>query len=83
MPPRLFAGRTFVLSNALTFLVYAALGGVMVLMVLQLQVSLHYPPMVAGLAGIPITLLLLALSAKSGSLAQKFGPRTHLVGGRS
>jgi EmrB/QacA subfamily drug resistance transporter len=81
VPPSLFADRTFVLSNALTFLVYAALGGVMVLMVLQLQVSLHYPPTIAGLASVPITLLLLALSAKSGSLAQKFGPRAQLVGG--
>ncbi|WP_033442569.1 MFS transporter [Saccharothrix sp. NRRL B-16314] len=81
VPPSLFADRTFVLSNALTFLVYAALGGVMVLMVLQLQVSLHYPPTVAGLASVPITLLLLALSAKSGSLAQKFGPRAQLVAG--
>jgi MFS family permease len=81
VPPQLFANRTFVLANALTFLVYAALGGVMVLMVLQLQVSLHYSPTASGLASVPITLIMLALSARSGSLAQRIGPRAQLVGG--
>ncbi|WP_268957668.1 MFS transporter [Saccharothrix sp. 6-C] len=81
VPPQLFANRTFVLSNALTFLVYAALGGVSVLMVLQLQVSLHYSPTASGLASVPITILLLVLSARSGALAQKIGPRAQLVGG--
>ncbi|WP_443217016.1 MFS transporter [Saccharothrix sp. ALI-22-I] len=81
VPPQLFANRTFVLANALTFLVYAALGGVMVLMVLQLQVSLNYSPTAAGLAGVPITIILLVLSARSGNLAQKIGPRAQLVGG--
>ncbi|XVS64911.1 MFS transporter [Actinosynnema sp. CA-299493] len=81
VPPQLFANRTFVLSNALTFLVYAALGGVMVLMVLQLQVSLHYSPTASGLASVPITIILLVLSARSGALAQKIGPRVQLVAG--
>jgi MFS family permease len=81
VPPQLFASRTFVLANALTFLVYAALGGVMVLMVLQLQVSLKYSPTASGLASLPITLIMLALSARSGALAQRIGPRAQLVGG--
>ncbi|XVV04294.1 MFS transporter [Actinosynnema sp. CA-248983] len=79
VPPQLFSDRTFVLANALTFLVYAALGGVMVLLVMQLQVSLGYSPMAAGLAGLPITALLLALSARSGRVAQQIGPRAQLV----
>ncbi|MBB5956603.1 EmrB/QacA subfamily drug resistance transporter [Saccharothrix tamanrassetensis] len=81
VPPRLFGNRTFVLANALTFLVYAALGGVMVLMVLQLQVSLGYSPTAAGLASLPITVIMLVLSARSGRLAQRIGPRTQLVVG--
>ncbi|RKT52255.1 MFS transporter [Saccharothrix australiensis] len=81
VPPRLFANRTFVLANALTFLLYAALGGVMVLMVLQLQVSLGYGPTAAGLASLPITLIMLALSARSGRVAQRIGPRAQLVVG--
>ncbi|GAA3993864.1 MFS transporter [Allokutzneria multivorans] len=81
VPPSLFATRTFVLSNALTLVVYAALGSIMVLLVLQLQVSLGYSPTAAGLAGLPITVLMLVLSARSGKLAQRIGPRAQLVVG--
>lgn len=81
VPPALFANRTFVLANALTFLMYAALGSVMVLMVLQLQVSLGYSPTAAGMASLPITVIMLLLSARSGRLAQRIGPRAQLVAG--
>lgn len=81
VPPMLFRDRTFTLSNALTFVVYAALGGVMMLLVLQLQVSLGYSPTLAGLAGLPITILMLLLSSRSGALAQRIGPRAQLVAG--
>ncbi|HET9139900.1 MFS transporter [Actinophytocola sp.] len=81
VPPDMFADRTFTLANALTFVVYAALSGVMVLFVMQLQVSLGYPPTLAGLAGLPITLTMLLLSARSGRLAQRYGPRWFLVAG--
>lgn len=81
VPPDLFASATFTLANALTLLMYAALGGVMTLLVLQLQVSLGYPPAAAGLAGLPITVIMLLLSARSGRLAQRIGPRWQLVGG--
>ncbi len=79
VPPDLFADRTFVVSNALTFVVYAALGGVMMLFVLQLQTSLGYSPTAAGLAGLPISVLMLLLSARSGRAAQRFGPKWFLV----
>ncbi|MGH3759145.1 MFS transporter [Actinophytocola sp.] len=81
VPPDLFANRTFLVSNALTFVVYAALGGVMMLFVLQLQISLGYSPTAAGLAGLPISALMLLLSARSGKAAQRFGPRWFLVVG--
>jgi EmrB/QacA subfamily drug resistance transporter len=81
VPPSLFRDRTFTLANLLTFVVYAALGSVMLLLVVQLQVSLHYPPTLAGLAGLPLTVLMLLLSARSGRLAQRIGPRTQLVVG--
>jgi EmrB/QacA subfamily drug resistance transporter len=81
VPPALFRDRTFTLANLLTFVVYAALGSVILLLVVQLQVSLHYPPTLAGLAGLPITVLMLLLSARSGRLAQRIGPRTQLVVG--
>lgn len=81
VPPSLFHDRTFTVANLLTFVVYAALGGLMMLLVVQLQVSLHYPPTLAGLAGLPITILMLLLSARSGKLAQRIGPRMQLVVG--
>ncbi|WP_410600121.1 MFS transporter [Amycolatopsis sp. lyj-90] len=81
VPPKLFRDRTFSLANALTFVVYAALGGVMMLMVMQLQVSLGYSPTAAGLAGLPITVIMLLFSGRSGALAQRIGPRAQLVVG--
>lgn len=81
VPPAMFADRTFTLSNGLTFVVYAALGGVLMLLVLQLQVSLGYSPTAAGIAGLPITILMLLLSGRSGALAQRIGPRLQLVVG--
>ncbi|WP_424190388.1 MFS transporter [Actinokineospora sp. G85] len=81
VPPVLFADRTFVAANLLTLVVYAALGSVLVLMVLQLQTSLGYGPTAAGLAGLPITVIMLALSARSGRAAARLGPRWFLVVG--
>ncbi|MFL6123942.1 MFS transporter [Actinophytocola sp.] len=81
VPPDIFANRTFVVANLLTFVIYAALGGVMMLFVMQLQVSLGYAPTLAGLASLPISVIMLLLSAHSGRLAQKFGPKPFLVVG--
>jgi MFS family permease len=81
VPPEMFRDRTFTLANALTFVVYTALGGVMMLMVLQLQVSLGYSPTAAGIAGLPITIIMLLTSSWSGKLASRIGPRLQLVVG--
>jgi EmrB/QacA subfamily drug resistance transporter len=81
VPPNLFVERTFTLANGLTFVVYAALGGVLMLLVLQLQVSLGYSPTAAGISGLPITIIMLLLSGRSGALAQRIGPRLQLVAG--
>ncbi|MDT7725794.1 MAG: hypothetical protein QOI21_2370 [Actinomycetota bacterium] len=81
VPPELFRDRTFTLANCLTFAMYAGLGGVMMLMVMQLQVSLGYTPTAAGLAGLPLTVIMLLLSGRSGALAQRIGPRAQLVAG--
>ena len=81
VPPALFRDRTFTLANGLTFAMYAGLGGVMMLMVMQLQVSLDYSPTAAGLAGLPLTVIMLLLSGRSGALAQRIGPRLQLVVG--
>jgi hypothetical protein len=50
-------------------------------LVLQLQVSAGYTPFEAGLATLPITLVLLALSSRAGALATRIGPRPLMAGG--
>ena len=48
VPPALFASRQFSAANAMTLLVYAALGAVFFFLVLQLQTVLGYGPLLAG-----------------------------------
>ncbi len=81
MPLEMFASRQFSAANLVTFVVYAALGGVFFLLVSFLQISLGYSPIAAGAASLPVTLLMLLLSARSGALAQRIGPRIPLTVG--
>jgi EmrB/QacA subfamily drug resistance transporter len=81
LPLDLFRARVFSAVNIVTFLVYAALGGVFFFLVVQLQVVARFPPLEAGLALIPVTLLMLLLSARVGSLANRIGPRLPMTTG--
>lgn len=81
VPPGLFASRQFTAANAVTLLVYAALGVVFVLLVLHLQVVAGYDPLPAGTAVLPVTALMLLFSARVGALAQRIGPRPLLTAG--
>ena len=51
------------------------------LLVLQLQVVSGFSPLEAGTALLPVTVLMLGLSARSGSLAQRIGPRWPITAG--
>ncbi|GAA4217383.1 MFS transporter [Actinocatenispora rupis] len=79
MPPDLFRSTTFSAVNAVTFMVYAALGGMIFFLVLQLQTVSGFSALAAGIALLPFTVLMLLLSATSGSIAQKIGPRPQLI----
>ncbi|MGY1651821.1 MFS transporter [Geodermatophilus sp. SYSU D01119] len=81
VPPVLFRSRVFTAVNAVTLLVYAALGVVFVLLVLHLQVVAGYSPLVAGTALLPVTALMLLFSARVGALAQRIGARPLLTAG--
>ncbi|MGE5408765.1 MAG: DHA2 family efflux MFS transporter permease subunit [Syntrophothermus sp.] len=81
LPLEIFSSRQFSAANAVTFVVYAALGGVFFLLVAFLQISMGYTPVEAGAATLPVTLIMLALSARSGALAQRIGPRLPLTVG--
>jgi EmrB/QacA subfamily drug resistance transporter len=81
VPPSLFASRVFLAANLVTFAVYAALGGVFFLLVLQLQFAVGYSPIAAGVATLPITALMLVLSARAGRIAGRIGPRVPMTVG--
>ena len=81
LPLAMFRSRQFSGANATTFAVYAALGGAFFLLVLQLQVGLGYSAMAAGASLLPVTLLMLALSARAAQLAQRVGPRWPMTVG--
>jgi EmrB/QacA subfamily drug resistance transporter len=71
LPLEVFASRAFTAANLVTFAVYAALGGVLFLVVLNLQVVAGFAPLAAGTALLPVTVLMLLLSARAGALAQR------------
>jgi EmrB/QacA subfamily drug resistance transporter len=81
VPPGLFASRQFTVTNVVTFAIYAAFGAVFFLLVLHLQVVAGFSPLAAGTAMLPTTLLLLLLSARSGALAARIGPRLPMAAG--
>ena len=79
LPPGIFSSRQFTAANLVTLAVYAGLGAVFFLLVVQLQQVLGYTALEAGAASLPITVLMLALSARSGQLAQRIGPRPQMT----
>jgi EmrB/QacA subfamily drug resistance transporter len=81
MPLSLFRVRTFSASNAMTFLVYAALGAMSFFLVLQLQTVSGYTAFQAGSATLPITICMLLLAAKGGELGSRIGPRIPMTVG--
>lgn len=81
VPLSLFADRVFTAANVCTFAIYAALSGTMFLLVLQLQYVAGYTPLEAGLATLPLTVLMLLLSSRAGELGQRIGPRVPMTVG--
>lgn len=81
LPPALFRWRPFAGANGATLLVYAALSGTFFFLVVTLQVVAGYSPLAAGVAPLPVTLLLLALSPTAGSIGTRLGPRLPMTAG--
>ncbi len=75
LPMTVFRSRQFSVANVVTFVVYAALGGLLFLLVVDLQQVLGYSPLAAGAALLPITVIMLLFSARAGQLSQRIGPR--------
>ena len=81
LPLTLFANRTFSGANALTVLLYAALGGALFLLPFVLIQAHDYSALAAGAAFLPFSLIMGLGSRWSGGLIEKFGARTPLVVG--
>jgi EmrB/QacA subfamily drug resistance transporter len=78
LPLGIFSNRQFTVTNAVTFVVYAGLGGVLFLLPAMLQVVNGYSPLESGIALLPLTAVMLAFSARSGRLAASIGPRLQM-----
>jgi EmrB/QacA subfamily drug resistance transporter len=81
LPPQLFRSRQFTGANLTTLAVYTAVGGALFLLALQLQESLHYSALAAGLATMPTTVIMLIGSPWAGAFAQRTGPRLPMTVG--
>ena len=79
LPLGLFRARQFSGANAVTFAVYGALGGALFLLPVELQIVAHYSPLASGLALLPVTLVMLVFSARSGQLSARIGPRLQMT----
>ena len=78
VPPSMFRNVQFTATNVVTFVVYAALGGVFFLLMVQLEVVAGFSPLVAGSALLPVTVIMLLLSERAGALSASIGPRLPL-----
>ncbi len=79
LPLRLFAARNFRWGNAATAAIYGALGFGGFVVTLFLQQVAGYPATAAGLAQLPVTLGMLTLSTRFGTLAGRYGPRLFMT----
>ena len=81
LPLALFRSRQFSGANVVTLVVYAALSGALFLLPVQLQRVVGFSPVAAGSALLPVTAVMLLLSARMGRLAQRIGPRKPMTVG--
>ncbi|MCU4183390.1 MFS transporter [Acidiferrimicrobium sp. IK] len=81
LPLEMFKHRQFAAANAVTFVVYGALGGSLFLLPVALQTVDGYSPLSSGLALLPVTALMLVFSPRSAALAARIGPRLQMSAG--
>ncbi len=79
LPLSLFSSTQFTSANIVTFIVYGALGGALFLLPIQLQQVSGYTALEAGISLLPVTVIMLLLSARSGALAARIGPRLQMT----
>lgn len=75
LPPRLFRERNFAVGNLATVAVYGALAFGPFVITLFVQQVAGYSATAAGLALLPVTLVMLVASGRFGDLAARYGAR--------
>jgi MFS family permease len=81
VPLGLFEIRTFAAANLLTLFLYAALAGLFFFFPFELIQARGYSPAAAGMAALPLVVIMSVLSRRTGMLADRHGPRPFLIAG--
>lgn len=81
LPLELFRVRNFWTGNVATTFIYGALALNGFVVVVYLQQGAGLPATLAGLASLPVTILLILLSSRAGALSGKWGPRIFMTVG--
>jgi EmrB/QacA subfamily drug resistance transporter len=74
MPLAMFASKPFLGLTVLTFLLYGALGGMLLLLPYVLIAAGGYSPLQAGLSLLPFSVLIGTMSRLMGRLSERIGP---------
>jgi len=77
----LFERRNFSVGNVETLAMYAGLAILFFYLVIFLQQVAGYSALEAGVATLPTTLIMFALSSRFGALADRYGPRLFMGAG--
>lgn len=81
LPLDMFRIRNFGMGNIATLFIYAALSLNGFVVVVYLQQGAGLPATLAGLASLPATIIVIALSSSVGTLAGRWGPRLFMTVG--
>lgn len=79
LPLTLFRARNFWAGNIATALIYAALSLNFFALGIYLQQGAHLPATLAGLAAIPVTVIMILFSSTVGGLSGRYGPRLFMT----
>jgi EmrB/QacA subfamily drug resistance transporter len=77
----LFKSRNFAVGNVETLAIYGGLSALFFFLVLYLQQVAGYSPLKSGLALLPESVVMFALSSRFGALADRLGPRLFMGAG--
>lgn len=78
LPLSLFRVRNFSVGNIATFAIYGGLSIALFLITIFMQETGHYSALAAGMATVPVTIIMFFLSSWFGKLSSTHGPRLFM-----